>query len=76
MLRGCLGWCVKLCKYFVEINVDEIIIILLCYIFLEVLECSIMVLVVMIGYVFLLIKEECVEFIDKLDWLCVENDVI
>ncbi|HGF7193811.1 TPA: replication initiator protein RctB domain-containing protein [Vibrio cholerae] len=74
--RGRLGRRVKLRKHLVEINADEITITLSRYTSPEALERSITALAAMTGHAPSSIKEECVELIDKLDWLRVENDVL
>ncbi|AXY02433.1 DUF3346 domain-containing protein [Vibrio alfacsensis] len=74
--RGNLGRRVKQKKHLVEINADEITITLSKYTSPEALERSITALSAMTGHSYASIKEECSEFIDKLDWLRVEDDPI
>jgi hypothetical protein len=74
--RGKLGRRVKLRKHLVEINADEITITLSKYTSPEALERGITALAAMTGHAPSSIREECVELIDKLDWLRVDEDVI
>ncbi|USD53215.1 DUF3346 domain-containing protein [Vibrio sp. SCSIO 43153] len=67
--RGNLGRRVKQKKHLVEINADEITITLSKYTSPEALERSITALSAMTGHSYASIKEECSEFIDKLDYL-------
>lgn len=67
--RGKLGRRVKLRKHLVEINADEITITLSKYTSPEALERSITALAAMTGHSYSSINEECVELIDKLDYL-------
>ncbi|PNQ54011.1 replication initiator protein RctB domain-containing protein [Vibrio sagamiensis] len=74
--KGKLGRRVKQKKHLVEINADEITITLSKYTSLEALERSITALSAMTGHAYASIKEECSEFIEKLDWLRVEDQKI
>jgi hypothetical protein len=74
--RGNLGRRVKLRKHLVEINADEITITLSKYTSQEALERSISALSAMTGHSPSLIREECQELIDKLDWLRVGDTVL
>lgn len=74
--RGRLGRRVKQRKHLVEINADEITITLSRYTSSEALERSVTALAAMTGHSPTSIKEECLELIDKLDWLRVDNNVI
>ncbi|XAW87751.1 replication initiator protein RctB domain-containing protein [Vibrio sp. CDRSL-10 TSBA] len=74
--RGKLGRRVKQRKHLVEINADEITITLSKYTSPEALERSITALAAMTGHSPSSIREECVELIDKLDWLRVDDNVI
>jgi len=74
--RGKLGRRVKQRKHLVEINADEITITLSKYTSSEALERSITALAAMTGHAPSQIREECVELIDKLDWLRVDDQVI
>ncbi len=74
--RGNLGRRVKLRKHLVEINADEITITLSKYTSSEALERSITALSAMTGHTTKSIREECLELIDKLDWIRVEKEVI
>ncbi|WP_165313348.1 replication initiator protein RctB domain-containing protein [Vibrio ziniensis] len=74
--RGKLGRRVKQRKHLVEINADEITITLSKYTSPEALERSISALAAMTGHAPSSIREECVELIDKLDWLRVDDQVI
>ncbi|WGV98610.1 DUF3346 domain-containing protein [Vibrio sp. YMD68] len=67
--RGRLGRRVKLRKHLVEINADEITITLSKYTSEEALERGITALAAMTGHSHSSIKEECIELLDKLDWL-------
>ena len=67
--RGNLGRRVKQKKHLVEINADEITITLSKYTSPEALERSITALSAMTGHSYASIKEECSDFIDKLDFL-------
>ncbi|GAD74508.1 hypothetical protein VAZ01S_011_00360 [Vibrio azureus NBRC 104587] len=71
--KGNLGRRVKQKKHLVEINADEVTITLSKYTSSEALERSITALSAMTGHSYALIKEECSEFIEKLDWLRVED---
>ncbi|MGR5450695.1 replication initiator protein RctB domain-containing protein [Vibrio alfacsensis] len=72
--RGNLGRRVKQKKHLVEINADEITITLSKYTSPEALERSVMALSAMTGHSYASIKEECSEFIEKLDWLRVGEE--
>ncbi|RJX66211.1 DUF3346 domain-containing protein [Vibrio sinensis] len=74
--KGNLGRRVKLRKHLVEINADEITITLSKYTSPEALERSIGALSAMTGHSPNSIKEECLELIEKLDWLKVGKEVI
>ncbi|MGY2574666.1 replication initiator protein RctB domain-containing protein [Vibrio sp. C8] len=74
--RGKLGRRVKQRKHLVEINADEITITLSKYTSSEALERSISALAAMTGHAPSSIREECLELIDKLDWLRVDDQVI
>lgn len=74
--RGKLGRRVKQRKHLVEINADEITITLSKYTSSEALERSITALAAMTGHAPSQIRDECVELIDKLDWLRVDDQVI
>ncbi len=74
--RGKLGRRVKQRKHLVEINADEITITLSKYTSPEALERSITALAAMTGHAPSSIREECVELIDKLDWLRVDDQAI
>ncbi|WP_059122102.1 replication initiator protein RctB domain-containing protein [Vibrio sp. MEBiC08052] len=74
--RGNLGRRVKLRKHLVEINADEITITLSKYTSQEALERSISALSAMTGHSPSLIREECQELIDKLDWLRVGDTAL
>ncbi|MEF1259719.1 DUF3346 domain-containing protein, partial [Vibrio harveyi] len=67
--RGNLGRRVKQKKHLVEINADEITITLSKYTSPEALERSITALSAMTGHSYASIKEECSDFIEKLDFL-------
>lgn len=71
-----LGRRIKLKKHSVEINADEITITLSKYTSTEALERSINALSAMTGHSYSSIEEECVELIEKLDWLKVDDEVI
>ncbi|ALR17544.1 MULTISPECIES: replication initiator protein RctB domain-containing protein [Vibrio] len=72
--RGNLGRRIKQRKHLVEINADEITITLSKYTSPEALERSITALSAMTGHSYASIKEECSEYIEKLDWLRVGDD--
>ncbi|MEP8022876.1 replication initiator protein RctB domain-containing protein, partial [Vibrio parahaemolyticus] len=74
--RGNLGRRVKQRKHLVEINADEITITLSKYTSPEALERSITALSAMTGHSYASIKEECSEYIEKLDWLRVGDEPI
>lgn len=74
--RGRLGRRVKLRKHSVEINADEITVTLSKYTSSEALERSITALSAMTGHSPTSIREECVELVDKLDWLRVDNQIL
>ncbi|MDH5961627.1 DUF3346 domain-containing protein [Vibrio aestuarianus] len=74
--KGKLGRRVKQRKHLVEINADEITITLSKYTSPETLERSITALSAMTGHSPSSIKEECIELIDKLDWLRVSGEMI
>lgn len=74
--RGNLGRRVKQRKHLVEINADEITITLSKYTSSEALERSITALAAMTGHSHSSIQEECLELIDKLDFLRVGDDVV
>ncbi|MFV0446996.1 MAG: replication initiator protein RctB domain-containing protein [Vibrio sp.] len=74
--RGKLGRRVKQRKHLVEINADEITITLSKYTSPEALERSISALAAMTGHAPSSIREECLELIDKLDWLRVDDQTI
>ncbi|EGA65203.1 DUF3346 domain-containing protein [Vibrio brasiliensis] len=74
--RGKLGRRVKQRKHLVEINADEITITLSKYTSTEALERSITALAAMTGHSHSSIQEECLELIDKLDFLRVGDQVI
>ncbi|MBD1566143.1 DUF3346 domain-containing protein [Vibrio sp. SA48] len=74
--KGKLGRRVKQRKHLVEINADEITITLSKYTSPEALERSITALSAMTGHSPSSIKEECIELIDKLDWLRVSGEMI
>ncbi|PMH43101.1 translation elongation factor [Vibrio sp. 10N.286.49.B3] len=74
--KGKLGRRVKQRKHLVEINADEITITLSKYTSPEALERSIMALSAMTGHSPSSIREECIELMDKLDWLKVGEQVI
>jgi hypothetical protein len=74
--RGKLGRRVKLRKHLVDINADEISITLSKYTSPEALERSITALAAMTGHGHSSIQEECLELIDKLDYLRVGEDVV
>ncbi|NGZ13729.1 DUF3346 domain-containing protein [Vibrio aestuarianus] len=74
--KGKLGRRVKQRKHLVEINADEITITLSKYTSPEALERSITALSAMTGHSPSSIKEECIELIDKLDWLRVSGEII
>ncbi|OLQ95033.1 translation elongation factor [Vibrio ponticus] len=74
--KGNLGRRVKQKKHLVEINADEITITLSKYTSEEALERSIAALAAMTGHSQGSIREECLELIDKLDWLRVGEDPI
>lgn len=61
-------------KHLVEINADEITITLSKYTSPEALERSITALSAMTGHSYASIKEECSDYIEKLDWLRVGGD--
>uniref|UniRef100_UPI000CE46AF6 replication initiator protein RctB domain-containing protein n=2 Tax=Vibrionaceae TaxID=641 RepID=UPI000CE46AF6 len=67
--RGNLGRRVKQKKHLVEINADEITITLSKYTSPEALERSVTALSAMTGHSYASIKEECSDFIEKLDFL-------
>ena len=67
--KGHLGRRVKQRKHLVEINADEITITLSKYTSEEALERSISALAAMTGHSQGSIREECLELIEKLDWL-------
>ncbi|MBR9873615.1 DUF3346 domain-containing protein [Vibrio sp. J1-1] len=72
--RGNLGRRIKQRKHLVEINADEITITLSKYTSPEALERSVTALSAMTGHSYASIKEECSEYIEKLDWLRVGDD--
>jgi hypothetical protein len=74
--KGNLGRRVKQRKHLVEINADEITITLSKYTSSEALERSITALAAMTGHSHSSIQEECLELIDKLDFLRVGDQVI
>ena len=74
--RGNLGRRVKLRKHLVEINADEITITLSKYTSSEALERSIAALAAMTGHSPASIRSECLELIEKLDYLRVGDDVV
>jgi hypothetical protein len=74
--KGKLGRRVKLRKHLVEINADEITITLSKYTSPEALERSITALAAMTGHSHGSIQEECLELIDKLDYLRVGEEAI
>ncbi|MDE1232600.1 replication initiator protein RctB domain-containing protein [Vibrio aestuarianus] len=74
--KGKLGRRVKQRKHLVEINADEITITLSKYTSPEALERSITALSAMTGHSPSSIKDECIELIDKLDWLRVSGEMI
>jgi len=74
--KGHLGRRVKQRKHLVEINADEITITLSKYTSEEALERSISALAAMTGHSQGSIREECLELIEKLDWLRVGESPI
>ncbi|PJC86947.1 translation elongation factor [Vibrio sp. HA2012] len=73
---GRLGRRVKQRKHLVEINADELTITLSKYTSPEALERSITALSAMTGHPPALIRDECQELIEKLDWLRVGGDIM
>lgn len=73
---GRLGRRVKLRKHLVEINADELTIILSKYTSNEALQRSITALSAMTGHPAASINEECQAYMDKLDWLRVDGQII
>ncbi|RXJ71881.1 translation elongation factor [Veronia nyctiphanis] len=73
---GKLGRRVKQRKHLVEINADELTIILSKYTSEEALQRSIAALSAMTGHPAATITEECNGYMDKLDWLKVDGDVM
>jgi hypothetical protein len=73
---GRLGRRVKLKKHLVEINAEEITITLTKYTSSEALERSITALSAMTGHPASIVEQECLELIEKLDWLKAGEQVI
>ncbi len=71
-----LGRRVKLRKHLVEINADELTITLSKYTSVEALQRSVTALSAMTGHPATSIVEECQVYLDKLDWLRVDGNII
>ncbi len=74
--KGPLGRRVKLRKHLVEINADELTITLSKYTSAEALERSTTALAAMTGHPVAGVREECQSYIDKLDWLRVNKEIV
>ena len=73
---GRLGRRVKLRKHLVEINADELTITLSKYTSNEALQRSISALAAMTGHPAGSINEECLAYMEKLDWLRVDGNIM
>ncbi|MBE1275629.1 replication initiator protein RctB domain-containing protein [Enterovibrio baiacu] len=73
---GRLGRRVKLRKHLVEINADELTITLSKYTSPEAMQRSITALSAMTGHPAATITEECQSYMDKLDWLRVDGEIM
>ncbi|WP_150139026.1 replication initiator protein RctB domain-containing protein [Candidatus Enterovibrio escicola] len=74
--HGRLGRRVKLRKHLVEINADELTITLSKYTSPEAMQRSIAALSTMTGHPAVTITEECQSYMDKLDWLRVDGEIM
>lgn len=73
---GRLGRRVKLRKHLVEINADELTIILSKYTSSEAFQRSVTALSAMTGHPAASISEECQAYMEKLDWLRVDGEIM
>lgn len=73
---GRLGRRVKLRKHLVEINADELTIILSKYTSNEAFQRSVTALSAMTGHPVTSISDECQAYMEKLDWLRVDGEII